>query len=88
VNPGGNSGAAIPTVRQGAITELTVAEGPRVRIHVPPAESPSLAPTRPLQVENPGFQARVRGWVGGAVGRDAQALVEIARTGLDISVGP
>jgi hypothetical protein len=30
----------------------------------------------------------MRGWVGGAVGRDAQVLVEIARIGADISVGP
>jgi hypothetical protein len=30
----------------------------------------------------------MRGWVGGAVGRDAQVLAEIARIGADISVGP
>jgi hypothetical protein len=41
-----------------------------------------------LPVENRGSRAGVRGWVGGAVGRDAQVLVEITRIGADISVGP
>jgi hypothetical protein len=40
-----------------------------------------------LQVKNRTFRAGMRGWVGGAVGGDAQVLVEIARTGADISVG-
>ena len=47
--------------------------GPMVRIRFPPAESPCLTQTRPLQVENRGFRAGVRRSVGGAVGRDAQA---------------
>ena len=46
-----------------------------VRIQFPPADSPGLAQTGPLQVENRGFHAGVRRWVGGAVGREAQALV-------------
>jgi hypothetical protein len=37
--------------------------------------SPCFAQTGPLQVENRGFHAGVRRWAGGAVGRDAQALV-------------
>jgi hypothetical protein len=45
---------------------------PMVRIHFPPAESPCLTQTRPLQVENRGFRAGVRRLVGGAVGGDAQ----------------
>ena len=58
-----------------------------VRIHLPPADSPGLAQTGPLQVENRGFHAGVRRCVSGAVGRDAQALVENTRTGADISAG-
>jgi len=58
-----------------------------VRIQFPPADSPGLAQTGPLQVENRGFHAGVRRWVGGAVGRDAQALVGNTRTGADISAG-
>ena len=60
---------------------------PQVRIQSPPANSQCLAQTGPLQVENRGVRAGVRRCVGGAVGRDAQALVGSARTGTDISVG-
>jgi hypothetical protein len=47
--------------------------GLAVRISFPPAESPCLTQTRPLQVENCGFRAGVRRSVGGAVGGDAEA---------------
>src|SRR6516162_5723745 len=43
-----------------------------VRIHLPPAESPCLTQTRPLQVENRAFRAGVSPSVDGAVGGDAQ----------------
>ena len=43
-----------------------------VRIRFPPAASPCLTQTRPLQVENRGFRAGARCSVGGAVDRDAQ----------------
>src|SRR6516162_5766123 len=58
--------------RQSLETSLPRAE-PKVRIQFPPAESPCLTQTRPLQVENRGFRAGVRRSVGGAVGRDAPA---------------
>jgi hypothetical protein len=48
-----------------------------VRIHSPPADSPCLAQTQPLPVENRASRAGMRGWVGGAVGRDAHLLVQI-----------
>jgi hypothetical protein len=46
---------------------------PVVRIRLPPAASPCLTQTRPLQVENRGLRAGVRRSVGDAVGRDEQA---------------
>jgi hypothetical protein len=53
-------------------TSVSFSAGPMVRIRFPPAESPCLTQTRPLQVENRGFRAGVRRSVGGAVGGDAQ----------------
>jgi hypothetical protein len=47
--------------------ELDWFEGPRVRIRLPPAESPRLALTRALRVENRGFRA-------GMVDRDGKYL--------------
>src|SRR5260221_12922006 len=44
--------------------------GPMVRIHFPPAESPSPLPELLSSVENPAFRAAVRGWLGDGVGRD------------------
>src|ERR1700680_477195 len=48
--------------------------GPRVRIHLPPAESQSLGRIRVRGSRTPAFRAGVRGWVGDAVGRDAQGF--------------
>ena len=48
-----------------------------VRIQLPPADSPCLAQTQPLPVENRASRAGMRGWVGGAVDRDAHLLVQI-----------
>src|SRR5215813_15049843 len=83
----GDEKAKIKAALQARWIAFPFAEGPRVRIHLPPADSPCLAQTEPLQVENRGFPAGVRRWVGGAVGRDAQTLVGSTRTGTDISVG-
>src|SRR5262249_62301168 len=44
------------------------------RIRFPPADSPCLARTGPLQVATRGFPAGVRCSAGGTVGRDAQGL--------------
>jgi hypothetical protein len=49
-------------------------EGPRVRIHLPPAESQSLGRIRVRGSRTPAFRAGVRGWFGDAVGRDAQGF--------------
>ena len=38
---------------------------PKVRIHLPPAESLSLAPSRSRTWRTPAFSAGVRGWLGG-----------------------
>src|SRR5215813_10513752 len=83
----GDEKAKIKAALQARWIAFPFAEGPRVRIRLPPADSPCLAETGPLQVENRGFPAGVRRWVGGAVGRDAQALAGSARTGTDVSVG-
>ena len=48
--------------------------GPRVRIHLPPAESQSLGRIRVRESRTPAFRAGVRGWLGDAVGRDAQGF--------------
>jgi hypothetical protein len=55
-------------------TELTVAGGPRVRIRLPPAESQSLGRIRVRGSRTPAFRAGVGGWLGDAVGRDAQGF--------------
>jgi hypothetical protein len=46
--------------------------GPRVRIHLAPAESPSLARNRLPRSRIPAFPAGVRGWARGMVGRDSR----------------
>ena len=48
--------------------------GPRVRIHLPPADSPSLSRSRFRRSRTPAFRAGVRGWLGDRVGRDAQGF--------------
>ena len=48
--------------------------GPRVRIPVPPAESQSLGRIRVRGSRTPAFRAGVGGWLGDAVGRDAQGF--------------
>jgi len=53
---------------------LKIVGGPAVRIPLPPAESPSLAPSRSRTWRTPAFRAGVRGWVGDRVGRDAQGV--------------
>jgi len=45
-----------------------------VRIRLPPAESQSLGRIRVRGSRTPAFRAGVRGWFGGAVGRDAQGF--------------
>ena len=57
-----------------AAPSSTVAGGPRVRIHLPPADSPSLARIRFRASRTPAFRAGVRGWLGDRVGRDAQGV--------------
>src|SRR5580704_3337399 len=59
--------------------------GPRVRIHLPPADSPSLARIRYQAWRTPAFRAGVRGWLGDRVGRDAQG-VSISRQPAAISL--
>ena len=49
-------------------------EGPRVRIHLPPAESLSLGRIHFRRSRTPAFRAGVRGWLGDWVGRDALAF--------------
>jgi len=65
-------GQTLPLALSYRSTLFSFGEGPTVRIRFPPAESPCLTQTRPLQVENRGFRAGVRRSVGGAVGGDAQ----------------
>ena len=43
----------------------------KVRIHLPPAESPSLSRSCRRGSRTPAFRAAVRGWLGDRVGRDA-----------------
>jgi hypothetical protein len=52
-----------------------LAEGPRVRIRLPPAESLSLAPSRSRTWRTPAFRAGVRGSLGVQVGRDAHGVL-------------
>jgi Amidohydrolase len=47
---------------------------PEVRIHLPPADSPSLASNRAPRSRTPAFRAGVRAMGGGAVGRDRDRL--------------
>jgi len=47
---------------------------PTVRIHLPPADSPSLSRSRFWRSRTPAFRAGVRGWLGDRVGRDAQGF--------------
>ena len=55
---------------------------PKVRIHLPPAESPSLSRIRFRKSRTPGFPRGVRGRLGGRVGRDAQGVsVSLKRIG-------
>ena len=60
-------------------------QGPMVRIHLPPADSPSLARIRFRASRTPAFRAGVRGWLGDRVGRDAQG-VSISRQPAAISL--
>jgi hypothetical protein len=71
---GSPSSAPFKSLRVSTKTTRFSHEGPMVRIRLPPAESPCLTQTRPLQVENRGFRAGVRGWLGDWVGRDAQIV--------------
>jgi hypothetical protein len=57
-----------------ATTELTVAGGPKVRIHLPPADSPSLSRSHFRASRTPAFRAGVRGWIGDWIARDAQGF--------------
>ena len=50
--------------------EEAVRAEPMVRIHLPPAESPSLNGNWPGEVEKPAFRANVRAMPGDGVGRD------------------
>src|ERR1700747_3459382 len=59
-----------------------------VRIHFPPAESPSLSPSCFRGSRTPAFCAAARGWLGDRVGRDAAEGYKIAPTGGNISVAP
>src|ERR1700722_20263254 len=47
---------------------------PEVRIHLPPADSPSLSRSHFRASRTPAFRAGVRGWLGGWVARDAQGF--------------
>jgi len=58
---------------------------PKVRIHLPPAESPSLARVRFRESRTPAFRAGVRGWRGDRVDRDAHG-VSISRQPAAISL--
>src|SRR5262245_393563 len=81
------SSADTPAIaRNAAEIHSFCAAVPEVRIHLPPAESPFLTRTRPLQVENRAFRAGVRRWVGGAVGGDAQdRAISRQRTPISLS---
>jgi len=72
-------------IRRADWCELAIVAEPMVRIHLPPAESLSLAPSRSRTWRTPAFRAGVRGWLGDRVGRDAQG-VSIARQPAAISL--
>jgi len=62
--------------------------GPMVRICLPPAASPCLTQTRPLQVENRGFRAGVRRSAGGACRQRRAGRSSMALKNSNVSVGP
>jgi hypothetical protein len=66
-------------------TEALSRAEPEVRIHLPPADSPSRARIRYQESRTPAFRAGVRGWLGDRVGRDAQG-VSISRQPAAISL--
>jgi len=53
-----------------------------LRIHFPPADSPSLAGNRFHRQRTPAFRAGVRGWLGNRVGRDGHGLATWRRMGI------
>jgi hypothetical protein len=55
-----------------------------VRIHLPPAVSPSLSPSCCRGSRTPAFRAAARGWLGDRVGRDTQGVYKIAPAGGNI----
>ena len=57
-----------------------------VRIHFPPAESPCLTETRPMQVQNRGFRAGVRRSVSGG-GETDRAAAELAESRMLLGEG-
>ena len=62
-------------IERGSLEERCPSHGgPRVRIHLPPAESQSLGRIRVRGSRTPAFRAGVGGWLGDAVGRDAQGF--------------
>ena len=72
-------GGALPPYRGRSFTGRIAsaspdAPEPKVRIHLPPAESPSLSRIRFRRSRTPAFRAGVRGWLGDWVGRDAQGF--------------
>ncbi len=72
-------GGALPPYRGRSFTGRIASASPdapelEVRIHLPPAESPSLSPSCFRGSRTPAFRAAVRGWLGDRVGRDAQGV--------------
>src|SRR5215471_7703077 len=57
----------------GRVEDLAGLREPMVRIHLPPADSPSLSGFPPPLLEKPRFSAIVAAVRGGSVGRDAQS---------------
>src|SRR6478609_3850786 len=60
---------------------------PEVRIHLPPADSPSLSRIPLRRSRTPAFRAGVRGWLDGGSAETPRCF-DIAPTDGDISVGP
>src|SRR5262249_24464862 len=84
------SAAAVGDISEGGPkrnlgTEALSRAQPEVRIHLPPAESQSLARTHFRKSTSPAFRAGVCGWVGDRVGRDVQG-VSISRQPAEISL--
>jgi hypothetical protein len=72
-------GGALPPYRGRSFTDRIAsaspdAPEPEVRIHLPPADSPSLAGSSGPRSRSPAFRAGVRAMGGGAVGRDRDTL--------------